>query len=103
MSTVSLGNNLAKGCTENGRYIALFEVSPRLRHMVCLVKNGKDVKIIDTFIQEKLEQEGHLAKQPERCFTKDEYVHLLKLIGTNLLKDCRCQVYGSAATRGCQS
>eukprot|EP00929_Paragymnodinium_shiwhaense_P111266 TRINITY_DN7900_c0_g1_i1.p1 TRINITY_DN7900_c0_g1~~TRINITY_DN7900_c0_g1_i1.p1 ORF type:complete len:205 (+),score=37.39 TRINITY_DN7900_c0_g1_i1:101-715(+) len=95
-SVVSLGEgNLAKGCTKDGRYCASFKVKPDLSHLVCLQKEGNDVKIVDTFIQEKLEADGALStdKGEEFLFTVDEYLNLLKQSGVTC--DGTSEVYGN--------
>eukprot|EP00440_Ansanella_granifera_P065086 gb/GFBE01070576.1/.p1 GENE.gb/GFBE01070576.1/~~gb/GFBE01070576.1/.p1 ORF type:complete len:245 (+),score=53.34 gb/GFBE01070576.1/:1-735(+) len=87
----SLGDKLAKGCAKDGRYIARFAVQPRepvTWHTVCLVKEGLTVSIIDTVIQEKLEQEGILSKCSEYQFSWFEYEQLCNEAGVPLTFPC---------------
>jgi hypothetical protein len=78
----SVGQGAAKGCTADGRYVAFFKVDDTLNHCVCIVKQGSDVKIVDTFIQEKLEKDGMITPpRPEYFFTIDDYQQALQLYG----------------------
>merc|ERR1712217_32271 len=94
MSVASLKDNFAKGCVQNGRYCASFRVQPELFHFVCLVKEGPDVKIVDTFIQERLEAAGnlHTGKGEEYLFTVEEYLAILQHSGVKC--DGASEVYG---------
>mmetsp|Transcript_101220 Transcript_101220/g.179785 ORF Transcript_101220/g.179785 Transcript_101220/m.179785 type:complete len:251 (+) Transcript_101220:29-781(+) len=88
----SLGDKLAKGCKADGRYIARFRLEGNIWHAVCLVKRGKEARIVDTYMQEKLENEGILTKSTEYEFTWPEYEELGKTAQINL--SMGCEVFG---------
>jgi hypothetical protein len=92
----SVSQGAAKGCTDNGRYVAFFKVNDALNHCVCIEKQGPDVKIVDTFIQEKLEKDGCITPpRPEYPFTVDEYQQSLQLFGVPNALNPWCTVYGN--------
>eukprot|EP00930_Biecheleria_cincta_P102983 TRINITY_DN94861_c0_g1_i1.p1 TRINITY_DN94861_c0_g1~~TRINITY_DN94861_c0_g1_i1.p1 ORF type:complete len:248 (-),score=46.94 TRINITY_DN94861_c0_g1_i1:21-737(-) len=92
----SLGANVARGCANDGRYVARFKLKQEHMnppwHTVCLVKQGTNVSIVDTLIQEKLEEQGLLSRSPEYFFTLGEYEELCR--ESKIPIDFGCEVFG---------
>jgi len=77
----AVGQGAAKGCTDDGRYMAFFKVHETLDHCVCVVKQGSDVKIVDTYIQENLEKGGWMKPSGrDHLFTLEEYYKAFLLL-----------------------
>jgi hypothetical protein len=104
---ISLKNGQCEGCDKDGRYIARFE-TPKVWHVVCLVKAGKKIWIIDSFLAETLyasdpNKFGYYDQNPEHQFEPTEYYGRLEEIIVDpstkkplfIPRRCKWQVFGN--------